>query len=98
MEDSFLPPCASVLQQKTNRTSEIRQIAGKWLSSWTSYPPISNPLNCGWVLDNGHWKIKWFEGDIAPKSVELITVDESNVDNGMTSRQVCFNFFVGLET
>ena len=58
MEGSFLPPCASVLQQKTNRTNHI---AGKWLSSWTSYPPISNPLNCRWELGNGHWKVKWFE-------------------------------------
>ena len=54
MEGSFLPPCASVLQQKTNRTNHI---AGKWLSSWTSYPPMSNPLNCGWELGNGHWKV-----------------------------------------
>ena len=27
----------------------------------------------------GHRKVKWFEGDIAPTSVELITADESNV-------------------
>ena len=33
MEGSFLPPCTSVLQQKTNRTNRI---AGKLLSSWTS--------------------------------------------------------------
>ena len=45
MEGSFLPHCASVLQQKTNRTNHI---AGKLLSSWTSHPPISNPLNCRW--------------------------------------------------
>ena len=97
MEGSFLPPCTSVLQQNTNKTNHI---AGKLLSSWTSHPPISNPLNCGWELSNGHWKVKWFEGDIAPTSVELITADESNVvadddENG----KVCFYFFfVGYET
>ena len=73
MEGSFLPPCASVLKQKTNRTNHI---AGKLLSSWTSHPPISNPLNCGCDLSNGYWKVKWFEGNIAPTSVELITADE----------------------
>ena len=71
------------------------------LSPWTSHPPISNPLNCGWELSNGLWKVKSFEGDIAPTSVELITADESNVvaaadENG----KVCFYFlfFVGYET
>ena len=33
MEGSFLPPCASVLQQETNRTNHT---AGEFLSSWTS--------------------------------------------------------------
>ena len=92
MEGSFLPPCASVLQQKTNRTNHI---AGKWLSSWTSYLLISNPLNCGWELGNRHWKVKWFEGDIAPKSVELITANESNVVEDDDNGKVCFHFFVG---
>ena len=78
MEGSFLPPCASVLQQMTNRTNHI---AGKLLSSWTSHPPISNLLNCGWELSNVHWKVKCFEGNIAPKSVGLITADESNVES-----------------
>ena len=76
MEGNFLPPCASVLQQNTNRTNHI---ARKLLSSWTSHPPISNPLNCGWELNNEDWKVKWFEGDIAPTSMELITADESSV-------------------
>ena len=76
MEGRFLPPCTSVLQQKANRTNHI---ARKLLSSWTSHPPISNPLNCGWELSNGLWKVKGFEGDMAPTSVELITADESKV-------------------
>ena len=33
MEGSLLPPCASVLKQKTNRTNHT---AGKLLTSWTS--------------------------------------------------------------
>ena len=37
MEGSFLPSCASVLKQKVNRTNHI---AGKFLSSWASHPPI----------------------------------------------------------
>ena len=87
MEGRLLPHCASVLKQKTNRTNHI---AGKLLSSWTSHPPISNPLNCGWDLSNGHWKVKWFEGDTAPTSVELITADESNTVDDDKNGKVCF--------
>ena len=79
----------SFLQRKNH-------IAGKLLSSWTSHPPISNPLNCGWELSNGHWKVKWFEGDIAITSVELITADESKsnvVDDGENGIVFFFFFF-----
>ena len=92
MEGSFLPPCASVSQQKMNRTNHT---AGKLLSSWTSHPSISNRLNCVWELSNGHWKVKWFEGDITLKSVELITAHESNVVDDDENGKVCFHFFVG---
>ena len=89
MENSFLPPCASVLKQKTNRTNHS---PGKLLSSWTSHPLISNPLNCGWELRNEYWKVKWFAGDIATTSVELITADESNVVDDDENGKVCFYF------
>ena len=92
MESSFLSPCPSVLQQKTNRTNYI---AGKLLSSWTSHPPISNLLIGDCELSNENWKVKWFEGSIAPKSVELITADESNVVADEDIGKVCFHFFVG---
>ena len=92
MESSFLSPCPSVLQQKTNRTNYI---AGKLLSSWTSHPPISNLLIGDCELSNGNWKVKWFEGSIAPKSVELITADESNVVADEDIGKVCFHFFAG---
>ena len=93
MEGNFLPPCASVLQQKSNMTNHI---AGKLLSSRTSHSPISNPLSCGWELSNGHWKVKWLEGDIAPKSVELITADISNVVDDDDNGKVCFHLFCRL--
>ena len=90
MEGSFLPLCTSVLKQKSNRSNHI---AGKLLSSWTSHPPISNPLNCDWQLSNRHWKVKWFKGDIATTSVEFITADESNVLNDDENGNA-FHFFL----
>ena len=78
------------MKQKTNRTNYI---AGKLLSSWTRHPPISNPLNYRWELSNRHWKVKWFEGDIATTSVELITADESNVVDDDENGKVSFYFF-----
>ena len=60
-----------------------------------SYLPISNPLNYSQELSNGHWKVKLFEGDIVPKSVKLITVDEENVVDDDDNSKVCLHFFVG---
>ena len=51
-------------------------------------------MNRGWELSNGHWKIKWFEDDIAPTLVELITADESNVVDDDENGKVCFYFFL----
>ena len=79
-----------VVQQKTNRTNHI---AGKLLSLWPSHPKISNPLNCGWELSSGHWKIRWFEGKTAAKSVELITADELNVVDDDENGKVYFLFW-----
>ena len=91
MEVRFLPPYASVLQQKTNRTNHI---AGKLLSSWTIDLLTSNPLSCCWVVSNRHCKVKWFEGNIAPESVEFIIADESNVVDDDDDGKVCFHFFI----
>ena len=71
----------------------INYTAGKLLSSSMSHPTISNLLNCRWELSNGHCKVKWFEGDIAPTSVELITADESNVVDDDENGKVSFYFF-----
>ena len=61
-----------------------------------SHPTITNLLNCRWELSNGRCKVKWFEGDIAPTSVELITADESNVVDDDENGKVCFYFFCRL--
>ena len=61
-----------------------------------SQPLISNPLNCSWELSNGHWKVKWFEGDVAPTLAELITADESTVVDDDENGKVVFIFFCRL--
>ena len=54
-------------------------------------------MNCGWELSNGNGKVKWFEGDVAPTSVELITADESNLVDDDENGKVClFVFFCRL--
>ena len=72
------------------RRIRTNHITGKLLSSWSSHPPIANPLNRGWELRNGHGKVKWTEGNLAPTSVELITADESNVVDHDENGKVCF--------
>ena len=50
-------------------------------------------MNCSWELSNGHWKVKWFEGDVAPILAQLITADESTVVDDDENGEVCFYFF-----
>ena len=53
-----------------------------FLQKETSYCKNSSALDPRvpkhWELSNGNYKGKWFKGDIASKSVELITADKSN--------------------
>ena len=79
-----------MLQFYNKRRIRTNHITGKLLSSCSSHPPIANPLNRGWELRNGHGKVKWTEGELAPTLVELITADESNVVDYDENGEVCF--------
>ena len=63
LDGSSLTPCSWVLWQKVLRTNYI---AGKWLSAWQQHPPSYSAEESEWELANGNYKIKWFDGAVAP--------------------------------
>ena len=69
MDSSLLTPCFRVIKEKDKRTNYICSI---WNSATIANPPNFQPKNCGWVLENDTFKIKWFEGKMSPSTVKTI--------------------------
>ena len=58
MDSSFLPPCSCIISEKTNQTNYICNI---WNNAIVAKPPNFQPKNCGWILEDNKFKIKWFK-------------------------------------
>ena len=82
MDGSCLPPCSRVLRQKALRSNFV---AGKWNSAWRRHPPMLTPTNCGWILSDESYDIKWFEGDACPKSFDIICEETATENEGGTN-------------
>ena len=76
MDASSLSPCQRVLREKIARTHYICRL---WRSSIFSSPPAApTPETSGWNLEDNQYKIKWFDGDLAPKVIDISTSEEGN--------------------
>ena len=73
---SMMPPCQKVLQQKIKR---VHLITRRWVSSTRVDSSNDNPECFGWILsEDGSYKVKWFEGHVAPSASEIsITEDRA---------------------
>ena len=70
LDSSIMPPCSKVLHQKIKRCIYVANI---WKNSLRTKPTPHLPTSFGWTLDeDGTYCIKWFEGDVAPKIVEVV--------------------------
>ena len=70
-----LPPCQSVLLEKIKRTHFI---AARWLTSTERDLPDLSETNFGWLLEENTYHVQWFQGDAAPKSIDLLQPEEEN--------------------
>ena len=63
-------PCSKVLHQKIKRCIYVASI---WTNSLRTDPTPDFPTSFGWMLDeDGTYCHKWFDGDVAPKIVEVV--------------------------
>ena len=66
-------PCSKVLHQKIKRCIYVASI---WTNSLRTDPTPDFPTSFGWMLDeDGTYCHKWFDGDVAPKIVEVVKDD-----------------------
>lgn len=69
MDASSLPPCSNVLLEKMKRTSYVTSL---WQSCVLADAPLDDPLSFGWLMHGERYQLKWFEGDVAPKIVDVV--------------------------
>ena len=70
LDSSIMPPCSKVLHQKIKRCIYVASIS---TNSLRTEPTPHLPTSFDWMLDeDGTYCIKWFEGDLAPKTVEVV--------------------------
>ena len=75
MDATLLPPCSSVVKEKIKRTNYICSI---WNDTTMALPPVFDAEKCGWKLEDGRYRIKWFEGDMSSASISEIAYDEGD--------------------
>ena len=82
-DSSNLPPCQSVLLEKIKRANLVTHMwKNAILKASHTWPPEEN----GWLLENGHYTIKWFSGQKFPdvitthinQSLDMMPVDQDN--------------------
>ena len=67
-DGSSFPPCARVLYEKICSTKYIAKL---WLSSASRNPPAQLPEVLGWKIEDDKYTVKWFEGEVSPKLIDL---------------------------
>ena len=72
MDESALPSCSRVLQEKITRTALV---ASRWLSSTEQFHSSMSSTDHRWMLEDGKYKIKWFDGAAAPRALDIIPDD-----------------------
>ena len=87
MGRSSLAPCSRVNREKIKQTNYISSI---WNNATIANPPNFQPKNCGWVLENNAFKIKWFKGEMPPSRVKMICPEN---EDDVSSGTECDNYY-----
>ena len=76
-DGSCMPSCKKVLTEKIKRT---KFVARKWMTSVDALQPLWCPSDFEWKLDDGKYTIKWYDGEVAPRSLYTVCTDGSTED------------------
>ena len=78
MDATLLPPCSSVVSVVKEKIKQTNYICSTWNNATIAHPPVFDAEKCGWKLEDGPYRIKWFEGDMSPASISEIAYDEGD--------------------
>ena len=76
-DGSRMPPCKKVFNEKIKRT---KFVAKKWMTSVDALQPVWWPSDFEWKLDDGKYTIKWYDGEVAPRCLDIVCTDGSTED------------------
>ena len=74
---NIFPLCQRILHEKINRTNFT---GAKWRSSTKSSVLSFNPVNCGWVIEGGKYRINWYTGPEALTVLDVTITEELDED------------------
>ncbi|KAI9563777.1 hypothetical protein GHT06_011242 [Daphnia sinensis] len=52
-----------------------------WNNATQKYPKVFHPSENGWVLANSKYTLNWFDGELAPPTLEDMVVEEAEADD-----------------
>ena len=96
LDAASLPPCSRVLLKKLKRSSYIARL---WRNCFNADPQDQDVLSFGWRMEDGHYNIQWFDGDAAPKIVDVVRQFEGTlfkilkIPNELITKSILFISF-----
>ena len=79
---SMMPPCQQVLLQKVKRSNYV---AFMWKHAHTAEPVLEHPEDHGWTLQNGQYRVKWYDGEQMPGDISNSVIQDVLTDNDSDS-------------
>ena len=73
MDGSSLSPCSPVILKKLR----TKYVCSPWHNAHKASPPNCLPSECGWVVQDDCYRLKWYDGEASPTTVEDICHDYS---------------------
>ena len=73
-DGSRMPPCKKILTEKIKRT---KFVAKKWMTSVDALQIVWCPSDFGSKLDVRKYTIKWYDGEVAPRCLDIVCTDGS---------------------
>ena len=90
VDSTSLPPCFKVLIKKIKRTCFVAKI---WRNATLALHDFDSPTSSGWDLQDGSYRIDWFDGDVAPRVIDVVR-DDTIEDGNLISFTLLLNFIL----
>ena len=63
--------------KKFKRTKVVTR---KWMTSVVALQTVWCPSDFGWKSEDGKYKIKWYNGEVAPRCLDIVCIDGNTKD------------------